>query len=57
MVYHKKMLAWGLGEKKGFLTMIYCEQEFEGDFYGKHLRKVICYQISVALFALGAQIL
>ena len=41
MVYHKKMLAWGLGEKKGFLTMIYCEQEFEGDFYGKHLRKVI----------------
>ena len=45
------------GKKNMFLTMIYCEQEAGGDFYGKVRRKVTGNQISEALFALGAEIL
>ena len=45
------------GKKSIFLTLIYCEQEAGGDFYGKDMRKETRYQISKALFALGAEIL
>ena len=45
------------GKKNVFLIMIYCEQEAGGDFYGKDMRKETRYQISKALFALGAEIL
>ena len=50
-------VPFGAAAQKGFLTMIYCEQEIEGDFYGQHLRRMICNPIFAALFALGAEIL
>ena len=43
------------GKKSIFLTLIYCEQEAGGDFYEKDVRKVTGYQISDALFAVGAE--
>ena len=45
------------GKKSKFFTMIYCKQVAGGDFYGKNVRKATGYQISEALFGLGAEIL